>query len=226
MGPSVHPSPDRYNPFESRTMKIRLSLICLAALAPALAMANIIPSQTTITGTGPYLWTYNLQLAADQTVVPGPIPTGSGVSNLEFVSGSLITIYDFDGYVAGSCAGPTGWTCTTQFIGITPIDVVPIDNAGILNLTWVYTSGSPISGQPNGVDLGMFSAQSIYNTVTQVSYASRAVKNVSGQAGTIGDNVGQTQGPTAGRAIPEPGSLALAGLGLLGLGLVRRRKGA
>ncbi len=202
----------------------KLSLICLAALAPAFAMANIIPTGTTITGAGPYLWSYNLQLSGDQNAVSGPAPSTNPVSNLDLTFGSLFTIYDFDGYVAGTCLGATGWECTAQNVGFTPSDVGPVDNPGIVNLTWVYTSGPVLSGIPNGLDLGTFSAQSIYDTITTVSYAGRGIKNVGSQAGSVGDNVGMTQGP--GSPIPEPGSLALAGLGLLGLILVGRRKGA
>lgn len=202
----------------------RLSLICLAVLAPAFAMANIIPTGTTITGTGPYVWSYNLQLSQDQNAVPGLTPAAPTVPHLVLTFGSMFTIYDFDGYVDGSCNGPSGWACTAQNIGFTPDDVVPVDNPGIVNLTWVYTSGPVLSGDPGGYNLGNFSAQSVYDTRTTVSYAGRGVRNDGFQTGTVGDNVGLTVGP--GSSIPEPGTLALAGLSLLGLGLVRRRRSA
>jgi hypothetical protein len=81
-----------------------------------------------------------------------------------------------------------------------------------MNITWAYTSGITILGQPNGADLGNFSAQSLYNTEGSVSYAARGVKNIGASEGTIADNVGTTRAPV--NPVPEPGSLALAGLGL------------
>lgn len=77
-------------------------------------------------------------------------------------------------------------------------------------------------GQPNGQDLGTFSAQSIYNLATQVSYASRGVSNSGSAIGTIADNVGNTRGPMSG--VPEPASMISMGGGLIGLALLVRRK--
>lgn len=190
----------------------KLPLLCLLALAPVVSWANIIPTGTTISGVGPYTWTYDLQLSSDQDAHSGSPPTASVVPHTNLNVGSFLTLFDFAGYVAGSCSGPAGWVCTAQNLGFTPDDVSPVDNPGIPNLTWVYTTGPLLTGQPGGLDLGLFSARSIFGTPTLVSYASRGVKNNGFSIGSIADNVGNTRGPMSN--VPEPGSLALAGLAL------------
>lgn len=201
-------------------MKQFLLFLTIALSLGAVAMANIIPTSTTITGTGPFTWTYDLQLSRDQNVNSGTAPTTNPVPHTNLTFGGFLTIYDFAGYLPGTCAGPTGWTCTAQNVGFTPDDVVPTDNPGVVDITWAYTSGPAILGQPAGEDLGLFSAQSMFGKATQVSYASRGIANSGPQVGTIADNVGNTQGPSA---VPEPGSVLSIGLGLVLLGIVRRK---
>ena len=79
--------------------------------------------------------------------------------------------------------------------------------------------------QPNRIDLGLFSATSIYGAGTEVSYTARGVKNIGPSVGSIADNVGNTAGPLA-LPVPEPGSLALVGLGLTHCWAAGRQKGA
>ncbi len=191
----------------------KISLFCLLALAlSTFSMANIIPTSTTINGTGPFTWTYNLQLSNDQNVNSGFAPVSNPVPHTNLSFAGFFTIYDFAGYIPGSCAGPSGWTCTAQLLGFTPDDVVPTDNPNLFNITWAYTTGPTILGQPSGVGLGNFSAQSVYDIPTLVSYSARGIANAGPQIGTIADNVGNTQGPSS---TPEPATLALLGSGIL-----------
>lgn len=197
-------------------------LLCLLALTlGSVAMANIIPTNTGITGGGPFLWTYDVKLSADQNAVSGPAPVANPVLHTNTTIAAFFTIYDFAGYVNGTCAGPAGWACTVQNTGFTPDDVTPTDNANIVNITWAYTSGATILGQTIGKDLGLFTATSTFNTPVLVSYTSRGIANTGSQVGTIADNVGNTTGPLSG--VPEPATLGTIGVGLMLLGTLRKR---
>ena len=171
------------------------TLILLSALAPT-ARGNLTPTGTTIAGTGPYTWSYHLQLSNDRDVTSGFAPAVNPVPQANLTFAGFFTIYDFAGYIGGSCSSPAG-------------------------LTWAYTTGATLLGQPIGLNLGTFSARSTFNLVSTVSYTGRGIKNIGSQAGTIADNVGNTQGPIA---VPEPVTLAFTGLGLMLLGLVRTRR--
>jgi hypothetical protein len=202
-------------------MKPSLLIIGVTMLGN-IASANIIANNSSITGSGVFTWTYDMQLSSDQNANSGLVPSGNPVPHTNLTFGAFVTIYDFAGYVVGSCAAPSGWTCTTQNVGYTPDDVIPIDNPNITNITWTYTSGPIINGQPNGIDLGAFSAKSIYVLPTQTSYASRGIKNLGPQIGTISDNVGTTQGPNS---VPEPTSALAVGSGMIALAVLTRRFG-
>ena len=205
----------------------RFTAVTLMNLALCgLTQANITPTNTSITGSGPFIWTYNLQLSNDQNVNSGAAPSTNPVAHANQAFAGFFTIYDFGGYINGSCTGPVGWTCTSQNIGFTPDDVVPFDNPAVANITWVYTSGPTILGQPLGKDMGFFSAQSIYNVPTQVSYAGRGVKNIGGSIGSTADNVGNTQAPLSIGLVlvtPEPAFTGAVGMVLVLLALMKLR---
>lgn len=143
----------------------RLATLCLLALVPALTFANIIPTGRAPQGLGPFTWVYEFQLSSDQDAENGSSPGSNPVSMLTSGLGAFVTIYDFAGYESGSCTGPAGWNCTAQNAGFTPDRVAPLDQLDVVNLTWTYVQGPAIRGGLSGVDLGAFSAVSIYDVV-------------------------------------------------------------
>jgi len=153
---------------------MKLYVLGLLALSPALAVAGLATPLSSVGGSGPYTWTYSLQLTPDllvQPVQPGPPP-----------------------------------------------------------LTKALQGAADGRGGPSRFDahaLSDFSAQSIYDSATTVGYTARNFKGPKGPSSAVrsaGASVGLTQGPTA-NAVSEPGSLALAGLGLLVAGFARRGRG-
>jgi hypothetical protein len=201
----------------------RLSLIIGMTLLTGIgAQADIIVVNPVVTGSGPFVWSYDFLLSSNQDVNSGVAPPTNPVSS-DLTIGGFATIYDFAGYVAGSCAGPAGWTCTAQNVGYTPDTLVPTDNPNITNITWAYTSGPTIDGVSPFVDLGLFLATSLYSTPIQVSYTGRGILNTGPGAGTVSANVGATNGPEA--TTPEPATGAVIGLGLIGIACLKRRFG-
>jgi hypothetical protein len=172
--------------------------------------ADIIPQLSLVTPVGSeFRWDYTVTLTAEQFLHADATPS----------LGSFFTIYDFDGYVAGSAVAPNAdWTFVAD-PGLTPGDVTITDNAGIPNLTWKYT-GADTNGP---LTIGTFSARSIFDDQTLVSYAGHARKLHPGYLdnATPTSNKGITIAPI--NPVPEPCSMALLGLGAAPLLRLRRR---
>jgi hypothetical protein len=191
---------------------------CLLALhAPA--KADIIPQLVSVTPVGSeFLWTYTATLTSEQF-----LSRTSGDPNRYF------TIYDFAGFVPMSATSPANWVFSSANLGVTPGDVTITDDPLLPNLTWTYNGTGPGQLGPGPLNLGTFTARSIYGDETLVDYSAMGRKwhkKPSGgyylDHGTPTSNKGNTIAPLA-SSVPEPCSLALLGLGAAPI-LARRRR--
>jgi hypothetical protein len=185
-------------------------LATLTAVAALLATSNpaaagLLPVRVSVTAEGDkFRWTYAVVLPSDAMLR----------------SGDYFTIYDFGGLVPNSNTQPDGWTYSTTKTGPTPDWVVPDDNPDLPNLTWRYTGPTINAGQTG---LGNFWALSDYQVATDSFFAASTHRTSDGK---VDQNITPTTVPvpTAPSGVPEPATLALAGLGLPLVGFARLRR--
>lgn len=186
------------------------ALLSAAALLVGNAVkADIIPVFNAITPvTGGYEFSYTASVAS-----------GSRVN-----TGDYFTIYDFNGYVAGSAFAPALWSITVGATGITPAGQLVTDSPTVLNITFTYTGASTIFGPSTIGGTGAFGAVSTVGVGNPGGkYASRTHKNNPGKGddNSVQSNQGSVVVPAA---VPETSSLMLLLPGLVPLGIMLRRR--
>src|SRR2546430_2377647 len=194
----------------------------VALLVCSAAQASIIAQFTGTTASGSNIsYNYNLLFS-----------TQSGVDRLEARSGTLnpgaigsadfITLYDVASNGVGgnfvSATAGSGFSVQTQTAGINAAQTLPIDDLGLLNVTYTY-NGPTIS---TDTVFGGFSIVVNNNDGTTLKqFTSQYTDNAGPEIDTKISEIGRVAVP-AGVSIPEPASLTLGLMGVLAL-IARRR---
>jgi len=186
-------------------------------LAGNAVRADIVPSFNVATPVGGGTeFSYSIDISGGSKITDAANSNGTGAS--------FFTIYDFNGYVAGSAFAPADWTISVQNVGITPTGQVVTDNAAVVNLTFTYTGATVLGPVTHFEGTGVFGAVSTSSTAKPFGqYTSHTIKNNPGHTdnNTFQSNQGFLVTPSA---VPESSSLMLLLPGLVPLGIVLRRR--
>jgi hypothetical protein len=182
--------------------KFAMAAILFAAAG---AQAQIVPvlNSATQQPAGDYLYDYSTYVEAGDTVNPN----------------SYFTIYDIYGFQS-VYSMPTGWIDNVQATGVTPAGTSPADSNSVPNITWTYTSGPSISGDP-GVGytyLGEFEFLGTQGNYTQPSVGEYTYSDLETDNGEQQQGISTVSVPLA----PEPAAMSLVGVAAM-LSLRRRR---
>ncbi len=182
----------------------RAGQLCAAAiLAAGLASANVIPTFTSVTGSGSlFTYSYGVDVDAFQFVVTG--------DELCFASVPGLT---------GSATAPSGWSASESPSSACPINSgVSVPNAAG-SVLYIYTGSANI---PSSTVIGTFTYQDTFGSATgTIAFGATSEKD-SDSLPTA--NQGQIVGPTVSSTVPEPGTVALLGAGLLLFAFPKRRR--
>jgi PEP-CTERM motif len=206
-------------------MTRKLLTLGVAALALCVcANADIIPSLDSgnpvdlMNGTFAFNYTLSLSnlerldpVATSSTTCP---PNGNTQCN---PPGTFFTIYDIPGFVSANTVA-SGWKTTLQLTGITPSLENPGDS-GLPNVTFTYTG--PVVNGP--VEISSFQIISTDSVMAVGTYASQATENIGILSGTTDQAIGSVEIPAGTSSVPEPASLTLISVGLVGLAVTRKR---
>lgn len=191
-------------------------LISIAALLTATAaQASITPTLVggpVDLGNGTFRYTYDATLASDQALK----------------TGGYFSLYDVVGF-QGFGAVAAGFTATAQFLGLSPSNVVPNDDASILNVTFSY-AGPTINydGPLFERQLGFFEIISTSGVTGTDDFSSEAMRNSGPTKGSVVATIGTNAVTVPGMAgnVPEPAmwAMLIVGFGMVGVQM-RSRKG-
>lgn len=180
----------------------------MMAAAPASAVVVFLSGAPTATPNG---WQYSYQ---------GNFSAGEGIK-----TGSTLVIFDFAGYVPGSVSSPySDVSATAELLsGGVPTNPDFTDDPNLYNLRFTYT-GAPLLDLSNVGFMGL-TARSVLNGIAFDGFGAVTVKT---SGPLTGRNVYTSGLVSVPGGVPEPAAwgLMLAGFGLAGAALRRRRSTA